>query len=142
MNNKDNIRTLLLLYEYPSLYVVKLIEYHNRTKRENSYLKYVRYQETTKQSLTTEAAKKKLIIKKSIIIKIIIILTKLILTKIILTKIITDSPSVIPNHRVNFNHNFKWNDVRILDSESSYNKRLISEMIHIKRQKLNFCLLM
>ena len=26
-------------------------------------------------------------------------------------------------------------DVRILDCESSYNKRLVSEMIHIKRQK-------
>ena len=46
----------------------------------------------------------------------------------------TDSPSVISDHRVNFNHNFRWN-VRILDIESFYNKRLISEMIHIKRQR-------
>ncbi|KYN35810.1 hypothetical protein ALC56_09834 [Trachymyrmex septentrionalis] len=37
----------------------------------------------------------------------------------------TDSSSVISNHRVNFNQNFRWNDVKILDSESSYNKRLI-----------------
>ena len=42
-------------------------------------------------------------------------------------------------HRVNFNHNFRWNDVKNLNSESSYirykkNKRLIFEMIHIKRQ--------
>jgi len=31
--------------------------------------------------------------------------------------------------------NFKWDNIEILDIESSYNKRLISEMIHIKRQK-------
>ena len=47
----------------------------------------------------------------------------------------TGSPTVITDHRINFDHNFKWNDVRILDCESSYNKRLVSEMIHIKRQK-------
>ncbi|KYN12201.1 hypothetical protein ALC57_15633 [Trachymyrmex cornetzi] len=47
----------------------------------------------------------------------------------------TGSPSVITDHRVEFDHNFKWDDVRILDNESSYNKRLLSEMIHIKRQK-------
>ncbi|KYN16344.1 hypothetical protein ALC57_11400, partial [Trachymyrmex cornetzi] len=46
----------------------------------------------------------------------------------------TGSPSVITDHRIEFDHNFKWNDVRILDSESSY-KRLLSEMIYIKRQK-------
>ena len=33
--------------------------------------------------------------------------------------------------------NFRWNEMKILDSESSYNKRLISEMILIKRQKQN-----
>ncbi|KAG5321378.1 IPYR pyrophosphatase, partial [Pseudoatta argentina] len=43
----------------------------------------------------------------------------------------TGSPTVITDHRINFDHNFKWNDVRILDCESSYNKRLVSEMIHI-----------
>ena len=46
----------------------------------------------------------------------------------------TGSPSVISDHYINFNHNFR-NEVKILDSESSHNKRLISEMIHIKRQK-------
>jgi len=45
------------------------------------------------------------------------------------------SPSIISDHRINLNYNFKWNEVKILDSESSYNKRLISEMIYIKRQK-------
>ena len=49
----------------------------------------------------------------------------------------TSSPSVISDHRVNFNHNFRWNDGKILDSESSYNKRLIFEMIQIKRNGLN-----
>ena len=44
----------------------------------------------------------------------------------------TGSPSVISDHRINLNHNFKWNEVKILDSVSSYNKRLISEMTHKK----------
>jgi len=42
--------------------------------------------------------------------------------------------SVVSQHMVNYNHSFNWNDVRILDSESNYNKRLISEMLHIKEQ--------
>jgi len=47
----------------------------------------------------------------------------------------TGSPSIISDHHINLNHNFRWNEVKISDSESSYNKRLISEMIHIRRQK-------
>ena len=35
----------------------------------------------------------------------------------------------LSSDRINFNHNFRWNKVKILDSESFYNKRLISEMI-------------
>jgi len=38
----------------------------------------------------------------------------------------------ISNHWTNLNHNFKWNEIKILDKEASYNKR--SEMIHIKKQ--------
>lgn len=34
--------------------------------------------------------------------------------------------SVITDHRSDLNHNFKWNDVEILDNESHLNKRLIS----------------
>jgi len=30
---------------------------------------------------------------------------------------------------------FDWNNVKILDTESNYNKRLVSEMLHIKEQK-------
>jgi len=43
--------------------------------------------------------------------------------------------SVITNHRIDLNHEFEWNNVRVLDEETNYKKRLISEMIHIKRQK-------
>jgi len=42
--------------------------------------------------------------------------------------------SVITNHRITFEHEFDWN-VRVLDDETNYKKRLISEMIHIKNQK-------
>lgn len=44
------------------------------------------------------------------------------------------SPSVVSSHRINLDHDFDWNNVEILDRESSYSKRLISEMIHIKKQ--------
>jgi len=43
------------------------------------------------------------------------------------------SPSVISEHR-NFNHDFGWDNIKILDNERSYQKRLISEMVHIKKQ--------
>jgi len=43
--------------------------------------------------------------------------------------------SVITNHRINFNHEFNWDNVKVLDEETNYKKRLISEMIHIKKQK-------
>jgi len=33
------------------------------------------------------------------------------------------------------NHEFDWDGVRVLDEEMNYKKRLISEMIHIKKQK-------
>lgn len=46
----------------------------------------------------------------------------------------TGSPSIISDHRINHRHNFKWNEVAILDREPSYNKRLISEMVYIKKQ--------
>jgi len=43
--------------------------------------------------------------------------------------------SVISEHIHHFNHGFDWDNTEILDFETSYNKRLISEMIHIKKQK-------
>jgi len=42
--------------------------------------------------------------------------------------------SVITQHILEFNHSFNWNDIKILDSEPNYNRRLISEMLHIKEQ--------
>ena len=45
------------------------------------------------------------------------------------------SPSVISNHCMEENHNFKWDKVDILDIELSYNNRLIFEIVHIKKQK-------
>ena len=32
-------------------------------------------------------------------------------------------------------HDFDWNNIQILDKEPCYNKRLISEMLNIKKQK-------
>ena len=45
----------------------------------------------------------------------------------------TGSPIVITNHRIDCNHQF-WNNVKILDKKLSYKKRLVSEMVHIKKQ--------
>jgi len=43
--------------------------------------------------------------------------------------------SVITDHKQKSKHEFDWDNVKILDVESNCNKRLISEMIHIKKQK-------
>jgi len=43
--------------------------------------------------------------------------------------------SVITEHRLLYKHDFDWNNVQILDEKTNYNKRLISEMIFIKKQK-------
>jgi len=42
--------------------------------------------------------------------------------------------SVVSNHRIKHNHDMKWSEAIILDKESSYIKRTVSEMIFIKRQ--------
>jgi len=42
--------------------------------------------------------------------------------------------SVITEHRLKYKHDFDWDGVKILDKETNYNKRLISEMIFIKKQ--------
>jgi len=46
----------------------------------------------------------------------------------------TTSQSVT-EHRIEYNHEFDWSKVLILDEKRSYNKRLISESILIKKQK-------
>jgi len=43
--------------------------------------------------------------------------------------------SVVSRHRSDLGHDFSWNDTEILDTEQSYHKRLISEMLHTKMQK-------
>lgn len=47
----------------------------------------------------------------------------------------TSNYFVITDYRVNFNHKFKWDYVKVLDNEPFLNKRLISEMLFIKRQE-------
>jgi len=42
--------------------------------------------------------------------------------------------SVITEHRLKCEHDFDWDRAKVLDRESNYNKRLISEMIFIKKQ--------
>ncbi|KYQ47005.1 hypothetical protein ALC60_13980 [Trachymyrmex zeteki] len=46
----------------------------------------------------------------------------------------TGNPSVITDHRLNFEHEFDWKNTKILDNERYYKKRLVSEMLHIKSQ--------
>jgi len=43
--------------------------------------------------------------------------------------------SVISEHILNFKHKFDWDNVKVLDREPNWYKRLISEMLHIKEQK-------
>jgi hypothetical protein len=46
-----------------------------------------------------------------------------------------NSLSVVSEHRLKTGYNFDWNNTKILDTEINYNKRLISESLHIKRQR-------
>ncbi|KYN30211.1 hypothetical protein ALC57_00348 [Trachymyrmex cornetzi] len=45
--------------------------------------------------------------------------------------------SVISRHTLDHNHRMDWDNTIILDSEQSFYKRLVSEMIYIKRQKID-----
>ena len=42
--------------------------------------------------------------------------------------------TVITEHALEYNHTFDWQNKKILDRETNYYERLISEMIHIKLQ--------
>jgi len=44
--------------------------------------------------------------------------------------------SIISEHILQFSHNFYRDNVKILDSELNFYKKLVSEMIHIKEQKM------
>jgi len=45
--------------------------------------------------------------------------------------------SVISEHIINYNHTFDWENTKILDCEPKFYKRIVSEMIHIKEQKVS-----
>ncbi|KYN27905.1 hypothetical protein ALC57_02691 [Trachymyrmex cornetzi] len=47
----------------------------------------------------------------------------------------TTQSSVITEHRLQTSHDFNWDNIKILDKEKFWNKRMLSEMIHIKKQK-------
>jgi len=50
-------------------------------------------------------------------------------------KLDSKNHTVISEHIITKNHSFDWDKVKILDHETNYFKRLVSEMIHIKEQK-------
>jgi len=45
--------------------------------------------------------------------------------------------SVISEHIINYDHTFDWENTKILDCEPRFYKRIVSEMIHIKEQKVS-----
>ncbi|KYN19622.1 hypothetical protein ALC57_08098 [Trachymyrmex cornetzi] len=47
----------------------------------------------------------------------------------------TQQRSVIAEHRLEYSHEFDWNNIKILDEENMLDKRLTSEMIYIQKQK-------
>jgi len=49
-------------------------------------------------------------------------------------KLDSSKHSVITEHILKYSHTFDWDNIKILDTESNYYKRSISEMLHIKEQ--------
>ncbi|KYQ53643.1 hypothetical protein ALC60_02916 [Trachymyrmex zeteki] len=49
----------------------------------------------------------------------------------------TSTRSVITEHRLQYDHDFQWDNVRVLDEEPCYRKRLTSEMLNIKKQTVS-----
>jgi len=43
-------------------------------------------------------------------------------------------PTVLTQHMLDLSHSFDWKNIQILDAESNYYKRSVSEMLHIKEQ--------
>jgi len=50
------------------------------------------------------------------------------------SKLLSSKPSVITEHILEYSHSFNWDNIKILDTESNYYKRAVSEMLHIKEQ--------
>jgi len=48
----------------------------------------------------------------------------------------TTQTLVITDHRLYCSHNFDWSNAQILDEEVHISRRLISETIYIKKQKM------
>ena len=48
-----------------------------------------------------------------------------------------DNESVVCEHQLEFNHEFDWENTKIVDYVSDYRKRLTSEMIHIRFNKFS-----
>ena len=48
-----------------------------------------------------------------------------------------NSESVVCQHQLEFNHEYDWENTKIVDYVSDYRKRLTSEMIHIKFNKFS-----
>ncbi|KYN42569.1 hypothetical protein ALC56_03028, partial [Trachymyrmex septentrionalis] len=53
----------------------------------------------------------------------------------------TSARSVITEHtrRLQHKHDFDWDNIKILDEKPYYNKRLLSEMLNIKKQYRSEC---
>jgi len=51
------------------------------------------------------------------------------------SKSMSTKPSVITVHIMKFSHSFDWNNIRILDTETNYFKKSVSEMLHIREQR-------
>jgi hypothetical protein len=49
-------------------------------------------------------------------------------------KLAPDKHSVVSDHVIHCDHTFDWEHASILDKETNYHKRLVSEMIHIREQ--------
>ena len=49
----------------------------------------------------------------------------------------SNNQSVITEHQIEFKHDFDWENIAILDEECFFNKRLISECLHILMQHNN-----
>ncbi len=47
-----------------------------------------------------------------------------------------DESTARSKHSKEFNHHFDFNNVEILNKESNYKKRLMKEMINIKKKKM------
>jgi len=45
--------------------------------------------------------------------------------------------SVISEHITKYNHSFDWENTKIMDHESRYFERIVSEVIHIKEQEVS-----